>query len=296
MAAPTAPTTTLIVTEAYRQFGVSSPTAGQLATAIAEGIEKVKRDIWVIGKRWKILRTTQYIPLRKGVSRYANPTDFETDLVEPALSLLDGVHSGVLQTAAAGTATLAAADTAQQDDAEGKLLLITSGTGVNQAEQIDDYDATTKVATMRANWGTTPAGADGYLIVDRQIPITKRTRTDRNRIDRPGQMGEPCEAFDMAAGAAGYIELYPVPKQAYGLKRDYYANLLLVDITGTLYPYILRNWAGILTQGVLAWLYEAYDDTRAQGAKTAYANMLNFLKARELDGHDDSTLQQRVSE
>lgn len=296
MAAPTAPTTTLIVTEAYRQFGISSPTAAQLATAIAEGIEKVKRDIWLMGKRWKILRSTQYIPLRKGVSRYANPTDFESDMVEPAVSLLDGVNSGVLQTAAAGTATLAAADAAVQDDAEGNLLLITSGTGVNQAEQIDDYNATTKVATMRANWGTTPVTGDGYLIVNRQKPIEKLPRTRRNLIDRPGQMGEPYEIYDMAAGPAGYIELYPVPRQAYGLKRDYYVNLLLVDITGTLYPYILRNWAGILTQGVLAWLYEGYDDSRAQVAKVAYANMLNFLKARELDGHDDSTLQQRVSE
>ena len=296
MAAPTAPTTTLIVTEAYRQFGISSPTAGQLATAIAEGIEKVKRDIWAMGKRWKLLRTTQYIPIRKGVSRYANPTDFETDMVEPGLSLLDGVHSGTLQTAAAGTADLAAADTAVQDDAEGKLLLITSGTGVNQAEQIDDYNATTKRATMRANWGTTPVTGDGYLIVNRQKPIEKFPRTRRNLIERPGQMGEPYEAYDMAAGAAGFIELYPVPQMAYGLKRDYYANLLLVDITGTLYPYILRNWAGVLTQGVLAWLYEGYNDSRSQVAKVAYANMLNFLKARELDGHDDSTLQQRVSE
>ena len=296
MAAPTAPTTTLIVTEAYRQFGISSPTAGQLATAIAEGIEKVKRDIWAMGKRWKLLRTTQYIPIRKGVSRYANPSDFETDMVEPGLSLLDGINSGVLQTAAAGTATLAAADTAVQDDAEGKLLLITSGTGVNQAEQIDDYNATTKVATMRANWGTTPVTGDGYLIVNRQKPIEKFPRTRRNLIERPGDMGEPYEAYDMAAGAAGFIELYPVPQQAYGLKRDYYANLLLVDIVGTLYPYILRNWAGVLTQGVLAWLYEGYDDSRSQVAKVAYANMLNFLKAREIDGHDDSTLQQRVSD
>lgn len=295
MAAPTAPTTTLIVTEAYRQFGISSPTAGQLATAIAEGIEKVKRDIWALGKRWKILRTTQYLTIRKGVSRYANPSDFESDMVEPAISVLDGVYTGALQTAAAGTATLAAADGASQDFVEGKLLFITSGTGVNQAEQVDDYNATTKVATMRASWGTTPAAADGYLIVDRHIPITKYPRTDRNKIERPGQLGMPREAYDMAAGPVGFIELYPVPEKTYGLKRDYYASLLMVDITGTLYPYILRNWAGVLTQGVLAWLFEGYDDSRAQAAKISYAGMLNFLKAREMDGHDDSALQMTVS-
>lgn len=295
MTAPTAPTTTTIVTEAYRQFGISNPTAGQLSTAISEGIEKVKRDIWAMGKRWKLLRTTQYIPIRKGVSRYANPSDFESDMQEPGINLLDGIYSGALQTAAAGTATLAAADGATQDQVEGQLLLITSGTGVNQAEQVDDYNATTKVATMRANWSTTPVAADGYLVVNRQVPISKYPRTDRNRIERPGQMGEPREAYDMSAGANGFIELYPVPDRQYGLKRDYYAGLLLVDIVGTLYPYILRNWAGVLTQGCLAWLYEGYDDSRSQNAKLSYASMLNFLKARELDGHDDSNLQSKVS-
>lgn len=295
MSAPTQPTTTTIVTEAYRQFGISNPSAGQLATAIAEGIEKVKRDIWELGKKWKLLQTTQYIPISQGVSRYANPSDFESDVQEPAFSILDGVNSGVLQTADTSNAVLASDATTDRGAVEGHLLLITSGTGVNQAEQVKDYTFPPN-AVMRTTWGVTPAGGDGYLVVDKHYPVAKLTRTRRNELTQPWYPGTPREVYQTGKGPGGYVELFPVPDRAYGLKRDYFSNLLLVDITSTLYNYILRDWAGVFTQGTLAWLSEGYDDTRAQRIKADYAAMLRMLGARELDGHDESNLVQKVGD
>lgn len=296
MSAPTQPTSTLIVTEAYKQFGIASPTSAQLTRAIDYGIEKVKRDIWAIGKKWRILRTTQYLPVKVGVSRYANPSDFEQDIQEPGMVLLDGDSRRALQTAAAGTATLAAAEPAAQADAEGHLLMITTGTGSGQAEQIDDYNSTTKVATMRANWTTTPAAADTYLLVNANYPIQKLPWVRRALLGRPQDPGRPRQAFEMGAGPTGYIELYPVPDQVYGVKRDYYANLLMVDLTSTLYSAILRNWCGVLTQGVLCWLMSGYDDTRSKEQGAIYGGMLKQLQGRELDEMNESNLQVRMAD
>ena len=293
MAAPTQPTPTLIVTEAYRQFGLTA-SAAQITTAIAEGIEKVKRDIWALGKRFKLLRTIQYKALKVGVSRYANPSDFEADVEGPGMSLLDGNSRSTLQGAAAGTATLAAAEGASQSQAEGHLLMITSGTGINQAEQIDDYDTSTKVATMRANWGTTPAAADAYLLVDSHYPVWKKAWPRRANYIQPMLAGKPREAFEMAGGSEGFIELYPVPDKVYGLKRDYYANLTLVDTSSDLYNVIMRNWAGVFTQGILVWIMASYDDTRRRTEEEIYRGMLKQLQANELDYHQQSNLQQKV--
>lgn len=297
MAAPTQPTHALIVAEAFNAFGLSSPSAAQLTRATDYGIEKVKRDIWAKGKTWKTLRTIQYLTLSKGVSRYANPSDFERDLQEPGISILDGNVRDVLQNGAAGTATLAATDPTQQDEAEGHLLAITSGTGADQAEQIDDYNATTKVATMRANWGTTPVTGDGYLVVNTHYPVTKKPWQKGNLILEPGQMGIPRTAFEMGGSGTGYIELRPVPDKVYMMKRDYYANLLMMDIAAAPYnTIVLRNWAGILIQGVKAWIEAEYDDTRRRDEELLYQRMLNDLAAAELDMHNESNLQQRLAD
>lgn len=294
MPAPTQPTPTLIVTEAFRQFGNSSPSAAQISTAISEGIEKVKRDIWAIGKKWRLLRTTQFLPLKVGVSRYANPTDYEQDLQEPGMVIFDGTSRGSLQAAASGTATLASSEAAQQSQAEGHLLAILSGTGTNQAEQIDDYNTTSKLATMRSSWGTTPAASDTYLIVDSTEPVQKAPWARRSLITDPFQSGKPSSAYEMAAGVSGYIELYPVPDKIYMLRRDYYANLLLVDTSVSLYNTIMRNWAGVFTAGVLAWLATHYDDTRAREVKAEYLGLIKHMQARELDEYNESNLKVRV--
>jgi hypothetical protein len=68
----------------------------------------------------------------------------------------------------------------------------------------------------------------------------------------------------------------------------------MVDTGSTLYSTILRNWGGILTQGVLTWLQAGYDDTRRKVEEQIYVAMLRQLQAGESDLMNESNLQQQV--
>jgi len=294
MAEPTQPTATTIITEAYRRWANITPTAGQITTATSEAIEKVKRDIWIKGKKWRSLITTRFDITRAGVSRVSNPTDFETSY---DMTLFDGPSRSTLQTAATGTATLASSESIVQGDAEGAMLIITSGTGVNQGRQIDDYNASTKVATMAQNWTTTPAAGDGYLIGLYSYEVNKRDIQTRDRYRLQGLKDRPLEYFPLGSGSEGYYELSPTPDKVYGIMRRYYANLLRVDLSASIYNVILRNWAGILTQGVYVWLLSGESDRRYREQEAIYQAMLRELAARELEFHsDNSNLQARITD
>lgn len=45
------------------------------------------------------------------------------------------------------------------------LVIAVSGTGALQINQIDSYDTTTKIATMKRAWGTTPDGTTTYVVL-----------------------------------------------------------------------------------------------------------------------------------
>ena len=124
MAIPTQPTLTILVTEALKRAGYTSPSASQITRA-ADWIEEVKWDIWNLSKKWKSLYVTAYGVTAKGVSRYAMPSDYDHDL---SISMLDADHKGTLQAATPSTATLAATESMTENYAQGKLLLISSGT------------------------------------------------------------------------------------------------------------------------------------------------------------------------
>ena len=74
------------------------------------------------------------------------------------------VRANSIQTATATTVTLDASASAVDDFYNGSLILITSGTGINQVRSITDYVGATKVATVTA-WATTPAAVDGFAII-----------------------------------------------------------------------------------------------------------------------------------
>jgi len=86
-------------------------------------------------------------------------------------------NAGTAQAAAAGTITLAATisagdrSTQTQHDTDDfyndMYVYIYSGTlGVAQIAKISDYNGTTKVATLSANWGITPTGTIVYRVID----------------------------------------------------------------------------------------------------------------------------------
>jgi hypothetical protein len=284
MTMPTAPTAISIVTEALTRFlNGSEPDSDEVTRAIDYGLEKVKRDIMGLGKMWKPLIETTYQITKAGVSHYDNPTDFEKDL---SVGLMSGTHTGALiNVDSSSTVTLAATENALQRECEGKMLLITSGNGVNQAQVIDDYVFATKIATLAAAFTVTPNVLDGYMVVDsiKDLIETKIERYDQ--FQYPGIPGAPVRFVPIPNDTAGKIALHPVPDAVYGIQRRYFIDLMKLDTASTRYTTILRRWAGIFEQGVYVWKL-GEDDDRYETENQNYQNMLITLMAHDLYGFD----------
>lgn len=76
-------------------------------------------------------------------------------------------HSGTAQAGAAGTITLAA-DAATDDNVYASMTVrTTGGTGSGQERVIGSYVGSTKVATVTANWSTTPDNTTTYDVINR---------------------------------------------------------------------------------------------------------------------------------
>lgn len=289
MAAPTQPTKITICTEALKRFyNGTAPLAADLTRAEDYGLEKVKRDIMTLGKTWRPLIRTVYDITKVGVSHYANPSDFETNL---SVGLMTGAHSGVLGVVT-GTSVLALAsgEDITKIQAEGKWLLITSGTGVDQAQIIDDYVVATVTATMASVFGTLCVTGDGYLVVNSIAPLREMSMSLYDFYQHPGVPGTPKRYLNVPNATVGELALYPVPNAVAGLQRRYYADLMKVDITADIYTTILRRWAGVFEQGVYVWKL-GEDDDRYTVENQVYQGMLMALMGHDLVGFDASKLQ-----
>lgn len=277
MALPTQPTAALITTEALkRKLNGGTPSAADITRATDYGLEKVKRDVMLVNTLWRPLISTYYTVTKEGVSKYTNPTDLEQHI---KMELLKYDHSGTLTgvTNASKLYTLAADEDAATDDVEGKTLLISSGTGANQAQQIDDYDTSTKVATGIEAFTTAPVSGSGYLIINEFKELTYDPLT---RVGGYREKGEPSNYYPYDDASYGYVELANVPDAVYGLKYTYFADLRRVDLTSTLYTTLLRRWAAVFEQGVYCWTL-GEDDDRYDREFQIYDSMLKQLKARD---------------
>lgn len=78
---------------------------------------------------------------------------------------LSVLESGTAVAATASTITLDAGSSELADFHNDTLIVITAGTGAGQARFISDYAVTTNVATVSANWITTPSTDSVYYII-----------------------------------------------------------------------------------------------------------------------------------
>lgn len=81
-----------------------------------------------------------------------------------ALTLTAADVSDTAQAGAASEITLAAGDTAGDDDYIGMVLATTGGTGSGQTCVVTDFDATTKIATVFPAWTVVPDVTTTYVI------------------------------------------------------------------------------------------------------------------------------------
>jgi hypothetical protein len=78
---------------------------------------------------------------------------------------LQTIRSNTAQAGAAGTITLDASASAVSQFYRYKEIYLTGGTGAGQVRQITSYNESTKVATVDANWATTPDNTTTFAIL-----------------------------------------------------------------------------------------------------------------------------------
>jgi hypothetical protein len=79
---------------------------------------------------------------------------------------LTPLASGTAQGGTVSTIQLAVAETFADDELNGNVVKITSGTGAGQSRLITDYAGGTDTATISPNWTTTPSSDSVYEVVD----------------------------------------------------------------------------------------------------------------------------------
>lgn len=282
MALPTDPTATTIVTEAWNSAGESSPSSDQLTRATGQWLQEVFNDIWLEGMktgntRLKTLQETLVDCSTLGVRTYSLAEDMDEEVV---VEVLDGDRRGTAQAAASTTITLAAADDGTEENTEGRWILITSGTGVDEIKQITDFNESTKVATIESAWTATPTASSTYLVVDLEQQIEEIDMEEMPTASPA--MGKPT-AF--AKYNRQLIFDRPWDLSTYGIRIRYFMNIHQVDLTtgsSTRITRIYRNWQDVLKQGVLWKCLRDQDDDRYQAEYQVFKEKTAALLAKEI--------------
>mgnify|MGYP001567929094 CR=1 FL=1 len=297
MASPTAPTLTLIVTEALKKaYGGTTPSAALITRASDEWMEEVKNDIWNLARKLEMLHTTAVLITTNGRNRYSLPTDFSSDL---SATILDGDTTGIAQNGSASSLTLAASDTASERETIGKEFLIIAGTGKGSCSQATAFDTTTKVVNVQPSFTTTPATGDEYMRVTSYKRLKQYPVNDYDSITNQTSSGVPLYFFPIGDSDYKEIILYPVPyrdsEKPWGLKLRYYANLMTLDLSSTLMATLYRRWRNVFEEGVFAKALRDLDDNRQMAALKIYENSLKTLIFKETYGSDLSNLRMTAS-
>lgn len=292
MAPPTAPTSTTIVSEALAKAGYSSP-ASALTTRGNLWLEEIKSDVWSLQKRLKSLQTMSVAIMTKGKSRYSNPTDYASDL---SLKLMDGGNTGTAQTGASTSITLAASQSFGQNYIIGKEIVITGGTGVGSISQVTAYNDSTKVATMTPAFNTAPTSGSTYMIVDVEYPLDIDVVWRFDESNHPTSLSRPCSFYPLGDSDYGEFVLNAAPDKSYPVKMRYYANLMTLDLAGTLIATLYQKWRNVWLAGVKWKALDDADDDRSAKAKVEYEAERTKMIMDELYGERISTLSATVAE
>ena len=101
MSVPSNPTVTVVVTEALKRAGRTTPTATMVADAITHQFQEVKADIRMAAPCHESLKTEAYTTLVRGLREYDWPA--EAHKIE-YVQVVDGsIDAGWVDTAQAGT-------------------------------------------------------------------------------------------------------------------------------------------------------------------------------------------------
>lgn len=293
MAAPTTPTLATIAAEALKKAGQFSPAAALTTRAQDLWMEEIKNDIVVFagGRKLKSLYTNSVTVTVQGKSRYSCPSDYFSDL---SLEVLDGSNRGTATGGAAGSITLASSV-----DCVGSQILVTAGTGVGSMSQCTAFNTSTLVASVNPNFYTAPVNGSSYTVVDKFYPLDEKPIYEL-RSNEDTQRGVPLYYYPIGDADYGEFELYPVPYNTdghvFGLRMNYYTNLMTLDLASTLMSTLYQRWRDVWLQGIYAKALDELHDSKAEKEMQRYRFFLQQLIARETYGNDMSNLQIHISD
>lgn len=295
MSAPTAPTLSTLVAEALKLSGVYSPSSALTTRASTEWMRFLKNELWTLSKKWKNLQQTNIQTLTVGLPEYAYPADFSSDM---EMTFLTGTRYGTAQAGTTTSLTGAAGETHEASEVIGRELVIHSGTGSGQKAYITGYNSTTKVYTLSPALTTAPDNTSGYFVAEYSHPITKKHISDlQNRRSQTAQ-GEPYEFFPEGDSAYGKYILRPVPyrtdSQPMAVLQRYYANLLTLDVDGSLMARLYQDWVNLWTKGIIWLSFMDQDDNRQIAGKIDFYAELRKLGGVETPNADANDIQTRV--
>ncbi len=292
---PEQPTHQTIAIAALTRFynGTEPTDNAEIQRVIDDGIGKIKRDIMQHGKTWRPLMKTVHSVTVQNRREYPNPSDFEAHYT---VNLLTGNSGRIAASALAGAPNVAldSLELSSQAEAEGKVLLMTAGAAAGQVREIKGYNPATKVCTLVAGFSTALAALDKYMIVRDAPYLTFISAARYEQFRRTGRTGQPVRFAHIPGDAeVGSMAFNPVPDAIYGVKVRYFADLTKLDMDSPVYQAVLRRWAGLFEQGVLAWKMQEDDDRYAE-QQAVYQAMLLHTMAHDLVGFDVEKAQQAV--
>ncbi len=300
MAAPTAPTTTTLATEALKKAGYSSPSTTQISRALTEFIQEIKNDIWLLIKDAESLRSSWTIVTSKGLAEYSFPSEMAS--CESA-KLLDGLTTGVCQAGGSTTTAILASDLSVTEDwLQGKQIVIylTATPTTAYIGQCTGFDTSTKVATISPAWSPSPDTTYSYLIIEIDYPLEVGPIWDPDSEYYPMAKQRPISINPIGIKGTGNAQdkfiTFQTPDKAYGLQLGGTVNLMKMDEASDLHGELLYRWRNIWVQGIKAKQMEDDDDDRAMNELQKYQMLLSALSSRESYGMNLSQLQVTLSD
>ncbi len=295
MALPTLPTVTTICQEALYKAGYTNIPSTIQSRAETKWMDELKSDIMLNNnknsRKLKSLFTTAYTITTIGTHRYSNPSDYSSDL---NLLLMTGENTGIAQTGAVNSVTLASNEDVTSDFIIGKYILMTGGTSLYSCSQVISYSETTKVATVSPDFVTAPMLNDTYMIIDRTRNLIEKDVVQFDIITNVVK-SEPINYYPIGSTTYGEFILYPTPDKVYGLQMRYFSNLLRIDLSSTLMSTLYEKWRSIWVQGIYMKALQDIDDKKANTEKKIfYEFTLPSFIEKESYGVDWSELQFNV--
>ncbi len=272
MAVPTSQTATLIVTEALKKTGRSSPTSDEITRATDYYLEEIKHDL-AGRKDWHLVENTKVLIPDAFSHRIADPTDFEKML---DVRFYNGVVKGTAQTGSSSSITLAAAESLSEEQAKGSQIFVTGGTGKGSSSRGTTYSESTKAMGVSPNFTTAPAASSTYMVADTERSLSYIPHEEMRGIN---STGEPTSI----SYYNGEFFLDPIPDVAtYAIVAKYLMRVDQIDLTDTVYTTLLNKWRVALVEGVYMKQLQEDSDNRYQAAVQTYET--SVLRLMQKDG------------